>query len=1088
MTVRLSRCVLALAAIVTAPPAAAQELSWIELQPSAPGTAPTVEVVDSDGGLEISLDLAGFFVGETLDEGVAFTTLEIPEAGLAGADGTPYMPFRAVLLPLPHGPAVEVSAVRSTPLTVLRDVTVRPAQPAMPDCGSAQPEFVIDESAYSRSSLFPATAARIGDEFIVRGQRFAVLELAPLQFNPAASELIAHPRIEVRLSLEGAIDASAEEMKRRRGRSLFATTVDLEQGAGVPDSNPTGSEYLILAHDSFVDAIQPLADWKRRKGLTVEVVPISQVGGTSTQIKSWLQARYDSDPDLTYVLLVGDHQQVPSQDVGGMVTDLYYSCLDGGDYLPDVVLGRISVQTETDCANIVDKILTYERTPDSGSWHGDFLMAALLQDYNDYNCRADRWFFETGTHAMHFARDVAGMGILTAATSDSLSCNPYWFRSDSYPHRFPGYAGQPVPAADAALITTGSTATQDVTDAINTGVSIVQHRDHGSVTGWGDPHYSNSNIAALSNGTRTPVVFSVNCLTGAFDGSSDCFVEAFMKKYPGGAVGAIGATDLSYSGYNDLIVHGVYDCFWDDYDTADGGNVYPHSFRPAEAFIYGKYYMYHWEGSGGLTQLEFELFHWHGDPEMRVFTAAPGTPTVSVDGPIPAGASELTVNCSVDGALVAVTEDGNLLGRATVDGGSATITLDPAPQSPTTLDVVVTGHNMMPWEGNCEVIVPVGPWLVYRSHAIDDSGGNADGVLNPGEAVVLPVTVENVGAQAGTGLSAILTDGSPACTMTDPTAGFPDAGIGELVQTLPDHFALVLDPSAVHGDMVPFELAWTADGGWSGSTGFAITVCDPLVLSDVSVGAPSHQGTVVTWTTNMPATSVVHYGTASPPGEVQEDLTLTTDHVVELSGLDACTDYVLSVTSANPGCYEITDDNGGDLYRFTTTSGRLITVDSSDPARIIPDALPAGLPSLVTVDSPYAAVDVDVLVNITHPSTDQIDLYLIGPDGTSVELSTDNGGSGDNFIDTVFDDDAAQSITAASPPFTGSFRPEQPLSALNGRPVQGSWTLHVADDTVGQMGMLNGWQLRVRIDEPCGALFEDGFESGDTAAWSAAVP
>ena len=178
----------------------------------------------------------------------------------------------------------------------------------------------------------------------------------------------------------------------------------------------------------------------------------------------------------------------------------------------------------------------------------------------------------------------------------------------------------------------------------------------------------------------------------------------------------------------------------------------------------------------------------------------------------------------------------------------------------------------------------------------------------------------------------------------------------------------------------------------------------------------------------------------------------------------------------------------GTSIRFTTTSGRLITIDSSDPPRVIPDALPAGLPSVVTLDSPYAAVDVDVVVNITHPSTDQIDLYLIGPDGTSVELSTDNGGSGDNFVDTVFDDDASQSITAASPPFTGSFRPEQPLSALNGRPVQGYWTLHVADDTGGQMGMLNGWQLRVRIDEPCGAMFVDGFESGDTTVWSATVP
>ena len=61
MTPRVSRFVLALAAFVTISPAAAQEQQWIELQPSTPGTAPTVAVVDSDGALEVSLDLAGFY-------------------------------------------------------------------------------------------------------------------------------------------------------------------------------------------------------------------------------------------------------------------------------------------------------------------------------------------------------------------------------------------------------------------------------------------------------------------------------------------------------------------------------------------------------------------------------------------------------------------------------------------------------------------------------------------------------------------------------------------------------------------------------------------------------------------------------------------------------------------------------------------------------------------------------------------------------------------------------------------------------------------------------------------------------------------
>ena len=752
--------------------------------------------------------------------------------------------------------------------------------------------------------------------------------------------------------------------------------------------------------------------------------------------------------------------------------------------MPDIVLGRISVQTAVDCANIADKILAFDRYPDSSSWHGDFLMAALLQDYDDGNCRADRWFFETGTHAMHFVEDQIGMGIYTAATSDSMSCNPYYYRSDSYPHRFPGYAGQTVPVEDAALITNGSTATQDVTDAINAGVSIVQHRDHGGVTGWGDPHYSISDINGLSNGTKTPVVFSINCLTGTFNYSSDCFAEAFMKKYPGGAVGVIAATDVSYSGYNDLLVHGAYDCFWDDYDTGDGGNPYPHSFRPAEALMYGKYYMYNWEGSGSMTQLEFELFHWHGDPEMMVTTDSLVTPTVAADPTIPVGVVELSVTCDTDGALVAVTDGGTLLGRALVAGGVATVSLSPAPPAPTTLDVVVTGHNLMPWEGTTEVIVPEGPWMIYESHILDDSPGNGDGILNPGESVVLPVTLHNVGADDGTGITAILSADPAHCTVTDPAASFPDAAIGQSVPSLPDHFSFTVLPAVPHGQMLLFSIDWAADGGYSGNTGLAIPVCHPLLISDVAVSAVGDESAVITWTTNVPATSRVIYGTVVPPVAVVESPGLVTNHSVELTGLAQCTDYVFAVLSSSPGCYTTADDNAGGYYGFTTTAGTPVVVDSTDTPLPIPDSNPTGVRSAVSVTSPYDVLDVDVLVNITHTYDGDLDIELIGPNGVSVELTSDNGGTGENFIDTLFDDEAAQSITEGSAPFTGSYRPEQPLSTLDGIPAAGNWTLWVVDDAGVDLGTLNSWQLQLKVNEPCANVFTDGFESGNCSRWS----
>lgn len=1064
---------------------------WVEVSPGPAGSAPTVSVLDQARGVVIDVDLPGFYLEERMVAGAPYAKLTVPGCGGHGEVGAPHLPFRTVLVPVANGPAASLRVLDSRSSVVLDGVTVIPQQPPAPDCGTVEPETVVDDKAYAVDAWLPAAPARIADDVVVRGQRFLVVEISPIAVNPARRQVAAQSHVSIAVELVGAVDAAAEARKAERVSPLFPTLTDLE-GPASADSSPTGVEYLIVAYDPLIPALEPLAQWKRRKGLTVEIVAMSTIGTTSAQLKAFLQARYDADPDLTYVLLAGDHPMVPSEDVGGgMVSDLYLSCLDGADYFPDVVMGRIAVQAAIDCEHVVDKILTFERDTVPGAWHGDYLMAAYLQDYNDMNCRADRFFFETGTHTMHYIRDAVGMGIFTAATSDNFSCTPYTWREDAtwYPHRPAGYALQPVPQADADLITSSSVSTQDITDAINAGVSIVQHRDHGGTTGWGDPPYHNSNVNALANGTMTPVVYSVNCLTGTFNMSGDCFAEAFMKKYPGGAVGIIAATDVSYSGHNDLLVRGAYDSFWDGYDTDDGGNIYPHSFRPAEAYLYGKYYMYHWEGAGSTTQLEFELFHWHGDPEMRAFTAVPATPAVGLDPTVPVGSTSLTVTVDVDGALVAVTDSGSLLGRAISAGGVAVVTLDPVPEDPGTLDVVVTGHNLVPWQGTTEVIVPTGPWMVHRGHVCDDSAGDGDGIANPGETIVLPVTLENVGADDGIGIAGVLSSGSGHCAVTDAAADFPDALVGAQVQSLPDHFAVALDPGTANGHVAVLTLDWGAGGGYSGATVFSLPVCEHLAISDVTAGFVGNDSAVITWSTNVPSTSRVAYGT-DVPATVVEDGQLSTAHEIELAGLDPCVEYVFEVTSSSPDCYTVTDDNGGSYHAFMTTAGTPVVADATDTPVSIPDATTTGASSLITVTSPYDVVDVELLVNITHTYTGDLELFLIGPDGTTVLLSDQHGGSGNNYTNTHFDDEATMPIASGSPPFTGSFQPDQPLAALDGQPAAGVWTFKVIDRLGGDLGTIDAWQLQLTVNEPCdvGALFADDFEAGTTGAWSVVVP
>jgi hypothetical protein len=89
---------------------------------------------------------------------------------------------------------------------------------------------------------------------------------------------------------------------------------------------------------------------------------------------------------------------------------------------------------------------------------------------------------------------------------------------------------------------------------------------------------------------------------------------------------------------------------------------------------------------------------------------------------------------------------------------------------------------------------------------------------------------------------------------------------------------------------------------------------------------------------------------------------------------------------------------------------------------------------------------------------------LKAPNGITINLTSDNGGGGDNFIDTVLDDEAATSITSGSPPFTGSYRPEEALSTFDGLSAQGSWTLKVVDDAYLDQGTLDSWSLHFTFD------------------------
>ncbi len=121
-----------------------------------------------------------------------------------------------------------------------------------------------------------------------------------------------------------------------------------------------------------------------------------------------------------------------------------------------------------------------------------------------------------------------------------------------------------------------------------------------------------------------------------------------------------------------------------------------------------------------------------------------------------------------------------------------------------------------------------------------------------------------------------------------------------------------------------------------------------------------------------------------------------------------------------------------------------------------PTTSPANVSATGTIGAAAGDYTLDsVEINLTHTWDSDLDITLVSPMGTSLDLSSDNGGSGDNYTNTVFMD-GAPLITTGAAPFTGTFQAEGGTFATTfaGEPINGNWTLSICDDTGGDSGTL----------------------------------
>lgn len=189
---------------------------------------------------------------------------------------------------------------------------------------------------------------------------------------------------------------------------------------------------------------------------------------------------------------------------------------------------------------------------------------------------------------------------------------------------------------------------------------------------------------------------------------------------------------------------------------------------------------------------------------------------------------------------------------------------------------------------------------------------------------------------------------------------------------------------------------------------------------------------------------------------------VTQNNTLQINQLQGGTTYYWRVYVIN-SCGETQSETRSftttpiNCYPYTSSEVPVNLQDASGSTTGVTEA------SLQVVDN-LTLIDLNVKIRLTHTYVSDLSLILINPQGEEIILVQNQGGSGNNFTDTVFDAEADNSILSASPPFTGTFRPKQDFSSWYGNNVQGRWKLRVEDNAPVDTGRIELFELELCLD------------------------
>jgi gingipain R len=599
--------------------------------------------------------------------------------------GAPDVPRLAFSLIIPPDKASKLTVVESE-YTDIPNVRVAPSKGKL--YRNQQPADVpyVFGDAYQKNAFYPAQVAVGNPAFVVRDFRGQTIHVYPVQYNPITRTLRVYHRFRLRLDYSG---QNITHLSTERPSQVVDVFDNMYERRFI-NYKPTGSSYtplsqtgriLVLCPQQFLNAIQPYVAWKSQKGFETFLVNVDTLsGGLSDTNIYQVVSNYYQQHQIAYVLLVGDHQQLPTRNADYAMypallgpSDNAYTFQTGNDHYPDLVVGRFSGISEAQIQLQVNRTLKYEQDA----------LANTTWMQNQVGMASDQGPGDDWQMDYEHIRGIC---------DTNVSNYNYLGKIELYDGSQGGNdaAGSPVSAA--------------VVNAFNDGVGLVNYCGHGSTTNMTTSGFAISDVSSLTNTSKWPVMVVTACLNGNF-ANDFCLAEALLRAgtpaEPTGAAATMMSTilqswDPPMQGQDEFnaILRGNY--------PGNKKSIFGAMAMDACMSVNEAYNDTLNDPNGGNEITDtWTIF---GDPNLEVRTKNMGPLTCSHTATIGRLSTWYSVSSLLEGTRVGLYYQGKYWASGYTAGGSVQFTFPPLTSTSDTLFITGTLQNYLPYRGYVRVV------------------------------------------------------------------------------------------------------------------------------------------------------------------------------------------------------------------------------------------------------------------------------------------------------------------------------------------------------------------------------------------------